>query len=78
MKACPSCLKALSGLKLICHCSLDKKCHGDVLISSVIGCFEGKGLEGDFVAKVGLFGTPAEHVQEASGTSPLHGVLPRL
>ena len=53
--------------RLICHCALDQKCRGDVLISSFIGCFEGKGLEGDFVAKVGSLRTPSEHVQEANG-----------
>ena len=67
MKACPSCLKVLSGLRLICHCALDKKCHADILISSFIGCFDGKALEGDSVAKVGVLRTPSEHVQEAMG-----------
>ena len=34
---------------------------------ALIDCFEGRGLEGVFVAKVGLLRTPVEHVQEASG-----------
>ena len=70
MKAYPSCLKALSGLRLICHCSLDKKCHADVLISSFIGCFEGKGLEGDFVAKVGLLRPPCRACAGGVGHHP--------
>ena len=62
MKAYPSCLKVLSGLRLICHCALNKKCQADVLISSF-----SKGLEGDFVAKVGVLRTSSEQVQEATG-----------
>ena len=45
--------------------------HKIRLGGALIDCFEGRGLEGVSVAKVGLLRTPAEHVQASGITHPL-------
>ena len=60
----PQCLRALSGVRVVCHCQLDEACHGDILIEVFAAIFLRS--SGCLQAKVGVFFTPQEHVDAAS------------